>query len=213
MREHFERVFAPLRLWATDDELPADFRPQYDLTPPLRPRLRAAQRNRASTDVAVTGDRVRLSLGDLATLDIDAVVNVATQDLSPMSYGLNAAIHRAAGPALQAECKMLGSCPAGDAVVTRGHKMKARWIVHAVPPQTQEHLAATFRNVLRRAADIGVLSLAVPELISGAVGSTARIAVREARAWCRVNARPAQILFCLPDQQALSSYREYLAAA
>lgn len=212
MLNQLARVFAPMRLWQGDEPLPADFRPQFDLKPPFRSRLRPTRpRQSWSAEPPPESDRIGVSLGDLAALDIDAVVTLATSDLRPVGYGHNAAIHYAAGPALLAECRKLGACAPGGAVLTRGHRMKAKWIVHTVPPgngitgQT-ERIASSFRNVLRLAADAGAASIAVPSLFP------ARIAVREARAWCMVNARPVQIMFCLPDEQSAEAYRACLAA-
>jgi O-acetyl-ADP-ribose deacetylase (regulator of RNase III) len=222
MINHLARVFAPLRLWQSDEPLPADFQPQFDLTPPLRPRVRATRprRNTSDSSFNLAPDRISIGIGNVVALDIDAVVNVTGHDLMPLSYGLNAAIHHAAGPGLMAECRTLGPCPAGGVVVTRGHRMKAKWIVHAVPPTDgdigyTERIAAYFRNMLRLAADVGATSLAVPDPIAATIGpaSTARIVMREARNWCMVNARPRQIVFCTPDMQSLAAYRDCLAKA
>ena len=100
------------------------------------------------------GDRLQILQADITTLDVDAIVNAANVALMP-SGGVCGAIHRAAGPELNEACREVAPCPMGEALITPGFKLKARWVVHAVGPVwmngTQDEdrlLAACYRSAL-----------------------------------------------------------------
>lgn len=138
-------------------------------------------------------------LGDITTLDVDAVVNAANPQLAP-GGGVCGAIHAAAGPGLAEECRRIGGCATGDAKVTGGHGLPARWIVHAVGPVWQggdasevELLASAYRRAVEEADALGATSIAFPAISTGiygmpldlasetAVGTLARLEPRNLR--------------------------------
>ena len=116
-------------------------------------------------------------LGDITTEPVDAVVNAANQSLAG-GGGVDGAIHRAAGAReLHAACAQLGGCPTGDATVTDGFALRARWIIHAVGPRYRdgrhgegELLASCYRRSLELADDLGARSLAFPAISTGIYG-------------------------------------------
>jgi O-acetyl-ADP-ribose deacetylase (regulator of RNase III) len=120
------------------------------------------------------GARLELVEGDIADQDTDAVVTAAHWDLAG-GQGTDGAIHFKAGPGLLEECRTLGGCPIGGAVLTGGHDLRARYVIHAVGPvydAGDEHeadlLAEAYRSSLRLAAEHGVKSISFPSLSTGA---------------------------------------------
>lgn len=113
--------------------------------------------------------------GDITQADVDAVVNAANARLAP-GGGVAGAIHRAAGPELWAHCRSLGGCATGEAKLTDGFALPARWIVHTVGPvygrdePAADLLAASYRNSLTVADEAGARSIAFPALSTGAFG-------------------------------------------
>ena len=113
--------------------------------------------------------------GDITKQEVDAVVNAANARLAP-GGGVAGAIHRAAGPELWEACRPLGGCATGEAKITDGFALPARWIVHTVGPvygqdePSAQLLAASYRNSLQVADDAGAASIAFPALSTGAFG-------------------------------------------
>jgi O-acetyl-ADP-ribose deacetylase (regulator of RNase III) len=133
--------------------------------------------------------RIEIVDGDITAMDVDAVVNAANTFLRG-GGGVDGAIHRAAGPELLEECKTIGGCPVGEACVTRGYALPARWVVHAVGPVWRggrqgedDVLASAYRNSLVAAVEHGARTVAVPLISTGAYGypleRACRIAFRE----------------------------------
>lgn len=133
--------------------------------------------------------RIRVVRGDITTQQVDAIVNAANPSLLG-GGGVDGAIHRAAGPALRAHCARLGGCPTGEARITPGFGLAAKWIIHTVGPVWHggQHgedaaLARCYRNSLREAVAHGVATIAFPQISTGAYGfpleRACAIAVRE----------------------------------
>jgi O-acetyl-ADP-ribose deacetylase (regulator of RNase III) len=135
--------------------------------------------------------RIELFEGDITTLVVDAVVNAANSALRG-GGGVDGAIHRAAGPELLAASRALAPCPPGDARVTPGFRLPARWVVHTVGPVWQGGgagedavLARAYRTSLERAAEVGARSVAFPCVATGAYGFPAERAATIALAALR----------------------------
>ena len=154
---------------------------------------------------------------DITTLDSDAIVNAANESLTP-GGGVCGAIHRAAGPELAQACARLGGCPTGEARLTPGFRLPARFVIHAVGPVWQgggsrepELLAAAYRSAMQLASDQGLRSIAFPAISTGIYGypleAATDIAVGTVRAMAGAGSSVEEVLFACFSTEVLEMYR------
>jgi O-acetyl-ADP-ribose deacetylase len=166
--------------------------------------------------------RMKVVTGDITRLDADAIVNAANASLLG-GGGVDGAIHRAAGPGLLAECARLGGCPTGDAKVTSGHRLPARFVIHTVGPVyrggnggERELLASCYRRSLELAAQAGAASIAFPCISTGVYGypkpEACDVAVDAVRDWLAGHDVPQQVTFCCFDPESAALYARRLAS-
>jgi O-acetyl-ADP-ribose deacetylase (regulator of RNase III) len=160
----------------------------------------------------VEGVRLQVCIADITKLRLDAIVNAANRSLLG-GGGVDGAIHRAAGPELLAECRTLGGCETGGAKITRGYRLPARYVIHAVGPVwsgggkgEEDLLASCYRTALDLAAAHHLVSLAFPAISTGVYrfppDRAARIAVGMVVAHLAADPRGiAQVVFCCFAQE------------
>jgi len=163
------------------------------------------------------GPRLEHSIGDITAEHTDAIVNAANTELLE-GGGVDGAIHSAAGPALAAECRLLGGCDVGEAKVTKGYQLPSRWVIHTVGPHWRggndgepDLLASCYRNSLARADEIGAQSVAFPAISTGIYGYPAQLAARIAVTAARsTDNRVGLIRFICFDQESFDAYSSAL---
>ena len=164
---------------------------------------------------------IELVLGDITEPQVDAIVNAANTSLLG-GGGVDGAIHRAAGPELLEECRKLGGCPTGEARITRGYRLPAKWVIHTVGPVWRggkdfedELLANCYRWSLTVAVENGVRTMAFPAISTGIYGfpleRATRIAIREVRAFLENNSTPEKVVFVCFDDRTYDCYARVLA--
>ncbi len=157
-------------------------------------------------------DRIAVVEGDITKQQVEAIVNAANTTLLG-GGGVDGAIHRAAGPELLAECRTLGGCPTGQAKITKGYRLPAKWVIHTVGPVwhggghgEDELLASCYRSCFALAKQHGIRTVAFPSISTGAYGfpmnRAAHIALTEARKFLGRNSTVEKVLLVCFGQAA-----------
>ena len=163
---------------------------------------------------------LELFQGDITEQDTDAIVNAANRSLLG-GGGVDGAIHRAAGPQLLPECRTLGGCETGDAKITKGYRLKARYVIHTVGPiyhsagkKASEQLASCYRRSLEVASENKLKSVAFPSISTGAYGypleEAAPIALRTVNDYLQGHPDIQLVRFVLFGKEAYQAYERAL---
>ena len=164
--------------------------------------------------------KIRLFRGDITSLKVDAVVNAANISLLG-GGGVDGAIHRAAGKELLAECRKLNGCATGDAKITKGYNLPAKFVIHTVGPVWHggksgepDKLASCYRRSLQLAVENGIKTIAFPNISTGIYGypkkEAAKIATQTVTSFLENNNEINQVIFCIFDNENFEYYRELL---
>lgn len=168
--------------------------------------------------------RIDLAQGDITKLAVDAIVNAANSSLSG-GGGVDGAIHRAGGPKILEECRLIRNsqrgCPAGQAVITTGGNLKAKFVIHTVGPiwkggknNEEAVLIDAYRNSLRLAIDNKIKTIAFPNISTGAYGfpkdRAAGIALKTVAEILETNRCPESVIFCCYDDENFQIYSNLL---
>jgi len=165
-------------------------------------------------------DRITIIAGDITQQRVDAIVNAANTTLLG-GGGVDGAIHRAAGPELLAECRILGGCATSQAKITKGYKLPAKWVIHTVGPvwrdgnrSEDELLASCYRSCFALVEQHGIKTVAFPCISAGAYGfpmdRAARIAVRETKSFLERNQAVEKVILVCFGASALEIYEVVL---
>jgi O-acetyl-ADP-ribose deacetylase (regulator of RNase III) len=166
-------------------------------------------------------ERMSVVEGDITKLDVDVIVNAANTTLLG-GGGVDGAIHRAAGPQLRAECETLGGCATGEAKLTKGYRLPARFVIHTVGPvwgggkrNEEALLASCYRRSLEIAKAHKLRSVAFPAISTGAYGfpaeRAARIAIETVAKFLEENDLPDAVIFCCFSAQSAELHRQAIS--
>jgi O-acetyl-ADP-ribose deacetylase (regulator of RNase III) len=165
-------------------------------------------------------NRIELIMGDITTLDVDAIVNAANKSLLG-GGGVDGAIHNAAGPDLLTECKTLNKCDTGQSKITNGYLLKAKYIIHTVGPiwyggyrDESSLLASCYNSCLALAKEKKLKTIAFPGISTGAYGFpkdlAAVIALNETKRFLNKNSYPEKVIFVAFGDDSYETYRKLL---
>ncbi|QBQ55373.1 O-acetyl-ADP-ribose deacetylase [Nitrosococcus wardiae] len=162
--------------------------------------------------------RIKIIQGDITGMEVDAIVNAANSTLLG-GGGVDGAIHRAAGPELKEECRSLGGCKTGEAKLTHGYQLPARYVIHTVGPiwkggqhNEEQLLAQCYRNSLKIALEKGISTLAFPSISTGAYGfpleRACQIALQEVKTFIDHQAETKQVYFVCFSENDFKQYQQ-----
>lgn len=164
-------------------------------------------------------DKIEVIQGDITALDVDAIVNAANTRLLG-GGGVDGAIHRAAGPQLLDECRQIGGCPTGEARITKGYNLKARYVIHTVgpvhsgKPKDSRLLTSCYQNSLKLAEDHNIQSIAFPAISCGVYGypikDACKIAIDTTCEFLKGNSSIKKVLFVNFSAQNYNVYLDYI---
>ena len=165
-------------------------------------------------------ERIHLEIGDITKLKVDAVVNAANSTLLG-GGGVDGAIHRAAGPRLLEECKTLNGCPTGEAKITKGYNLPAKFVIHTVGPvwnggnrNEDKLLKSCYKNSLTLAKENGIKTIAFPAISTGVYGfpsdRAANIAVRTVKEFLEKDDSLDKVIFICFDEKTHLHYKNTL---
>jgi len=163
-------------------------------------------------------EKIRIIEGDITQQPVDAIVNAANTSLLG-GGGVDGAIHRAAGPQLLEETRQIGGCPTGEARVSKGYRLPAKWVIHTVGPvwsggHRNEHtlLANCYRNSLQAGVDTGARSIAFPSISTGAyrfpLKRATEIAMKETRRFLEKDDTLQEVAFVCFGEAVLKTYQD-----
>jgi O-acetyl-ADP-ribose deacetylase (regulator of RNase III) len=165
-------------------------------------------------------NRLEILKGDITSINVDAIVNAANNSLLG-GGGVDGAIHKAAGPGLLTECEQLNGCNTGEAKITKGYGLNAKYIIHTVGPvwrggyrDESEQLASCYQSSLKLAKEKKIRTVAFPGISTGVYGFpkdlAAVIAINETRRFLLKNSYPEKVLFIAYDDESFEAYRKNL---
>lgn len=163
-------------------------------------------------------EKIEIVQGDITRQKVDAIVNAANTSLLG-GGGVDGAIHRAAGPELLEETRKIGGCPTGEARVSKGYRLPAKWVIHTVGPvwsggtrDEEMLLARCYRNSLKAARDLKITSIAFPGISTGAYGFPLRrateIALQETKKFLETDKTFLKVVFVCFGEVAYTTYQE-----
>ena len=165
--------------------------------------------------------KIEIINADITKQDVDAIVNAANNSLLG-GGGVDGAIHRAAGPELLAECRTLNGCPTGQAKITKGYNLPAKYVIHTVGPvwsggknNEKELLSSCYRNSLRLAKDNKIKSIAFPSISTGVYGYpiqlASKVALTEVLGFLKENREIERVVFVCFGEEDLKVYQQSYA--
>ena len=165
-------------------------------------------------------DRIKIVEGDITKQEVDAIVNAANTSLLG-GGGVDGAIHRAAGPELLEETRQIGGCPTGEARVSKGYRLPAKWVIHTVGPvwaggnkNEETLLAGCYKNCFAAAKELGAKTIAFPSISTGAyrfpLDRATEIALNETKKFLETDETLEKVLFVCFGQPVFKTYQDTL---